>query len=164
MQRMGATAALALAVAGSVAAPCRAQQARSVAVLAFHHAEAFGQDTATAERLRTEIPGLLAAELGRQPGLTAADHSADGSGPGGRIDAATAARLAKQAGARYAVTGNYLDHFGRFRLNAEIIDAESGTIVKVVSNDDRSLQRREELPRIVKLEAARIAEVLTGRP
>jgi hypothetical protein len=57
-----------------------------------------------------------------------------------------------------------VDHFGRFRLNVEIVDGESGAIVKVVSNDDRALQRREDLQRIVQMEAARIAELLTARP
>jgi TolB-like protein len=161
MRKQGAAVVITLALAGSVpAASLRAQQPTTVVVLAFQNAGTFGQDEAAAERLRAQLPALFAAELARQSGFRAIDRSAEALGPGGHVDAPTAARVAKQAGARYAVTGDFLDHFGRFRLNAEIVDAASGTIIKVVSNDDRTMQRREDLPRIVRIEAARIAEAL----
>jgi TolB-like protein len=134
----------------------------SVAVLAFQDAGAFGQDEAATERLRTQLPAQLVAALGQQPGIVAIDRSGQSVGADGHVDAAGAARLARQAGARYAVTGNFLDHFGRFRLNCEIVDAENGRIIKVITNEDPALQRRDRLPQIVQMEAARIADVLRG--
>jgi TolB-like protein len=164
MRQHGAAAVIILALAGSVAAaPLSAQQAGTVVVLAFQNAGSFGRDEDAIERLRTGLPALFAAELGRQSGITAVDRSGEAAGPDGHVDAPTAARVAQRAGARYAVTGNFIDHFGRFRLNAEIVDAESGMIIKVISNDDRGMQRREDLPRIVQMEAVRIAELLRQR-
>jgi TolB-like protein len=154
---------MAAVLLSGVTDPAWAQQPRKVAVLAFENAGSFGQDTAAAERLRLQLPALFASELGRHPGLTVVDRSTAGD-RAGHVDVARAVQHARDAGARYAVTGNFVDHFGRFRLNVEIVDGESGAIVKVVSNDDRALQRREDLQRIVQMEAARIAELLTARP
>jgi hypothetical protein len=67
----------------------------------------------------------------------------------GRLDAATAARVGKAAGARYAVTGSFADFYGRFRLDARIIDVPSGEILRVVSNTDPQFQNRSDLYRIV---------------
>jgi TolB-like protein len=161
MRQHETAAVLTLALAGSIAAaPLSAQQSVSVAVLAFQNAGVFGQDEHAVEQLRTQLPAQFVAELGRQKGITATDRSSSSAGTDGRVDAAEAASFAQQASARYAVTGNFLDHFGRFRLNAEIVDAESGQIIKVITNEDPALQRRDKLAQIVQLEAARIAEVL----
>jgi hypothetical protein len=54
-----------------------------------------------------------------------------------------------QAGARYAVTGNFADFYGKFRLDARVVDVGSGQILKVVSNNDPALQDRADLARIV---------------
>jgi tetratricopeptide (TPR) repeat protein len=72
------------------------------------------------------------------------------------VDAATAARVGKQVGARYAVTGNFADFYGKFRLDARIVDTESGQILKVVSNNDPKLQDRADLYRIVQLVAHKV--------
>src|SRR5439155_5542005 len=68
-----------------------------------------------------------------------------------RIDAASATQVAKAAGARYAVTGSFADFYGKFRINARVVDAQTGEILKVVSNDDPKLQERAQLGAILQL-------------
>ena len=77
------------------------------------------------------------------------------------LDAGTAARVAGELGAQYAVTGSFVDHFGRLRVNAQLVDVRRGAIVRAFTNDDPSLQRREDLPEIVHLQAERIAQAVT---
>jgi hypothetical protein len=83
-------------------------------------------------------------------------------GPNARVDAATAAKVGKEVGARYAVTGNFADFYGRFRLDARIVDTETGEIVKVVSNNDPALQDRANLFRIIQMVAHRVLQQTTG--
>ena len=73
-----------------------------------------------------------------------------------RIDATSATEVAKAAGARYAVTGSFADFYGKFRINARVVDAESGEILKVVTNDDPKLQDRAQLAAIVQLVGDRV--------
>ena len=86
-----------------------------------------------------------------------------GLGPNARVDAATAAKVGKQVGARYAVTGNFADFYGKFRLDARIVDSDNGQIVKVVSNDDPRLQDRADLFRIIQMVAHRVLAEATGQ-
>jgi TolB-like protein len=77
-------------------------------------------------------------------------------GPNARVDAATAAKIGQQLGARYAVTGHFADFYGKFRLDARIVDTENGQIVKVVSNDDPKYQDRADLFRLIQMVAHRV--------
>ena len=80
---------------------------------------------------------------------------------------ATAARIGKEAGARYAITGSFADFYGKFRLEARIVDTESGQILKVVTNNDPQLQDRTQLYRIVETVAHKVlaeAYPAAGRP
>jgi hypothetical protein len=76
--------------------------------------------------------------------------------PTQHVDAATAAQVAKAATARYAVTGSFADFYGKFRINARLVDAESGQIIKVVSNDDPKLQDRAQLAVIIQTVAQKL--------
>lgn len=155
----GALAALAMA------APLAAQEARvSFAVLPFENSGSYGQDKESFAGLELGIPATIAASLAEHPGARVVDPSAlrqtlrakqaEGNR---RIDAGTAAEVAKAAGARYVVTGSFADFYGKFRINARVVDAQSGEILKVVSNDDPKLQDRAQLGAIVQLVADRIA-------
>ena len=77
-----------------------------------------------------------------------------------RIDAASATQVAKAAGARYVVTGSFADFYGKFRINARVVDGESGEIVKVVSNEDPKLQDRAQLAAILQLVSERIVHAI----
>jgi TolB-like protein len=129
-----------------------------VAILPFEDRGSYGQDKEVFRALELGIPATIAAELSGHSELRLAEPNRVArllenrrTSPLGRLDAATAARIGKEAGARYAITGTFADFYGKFRLEARIVDTESGQILKVVSNQDPSLQDRSNLYRIVQL-------------
>ena len=141
----------------------------TVAVFRFGNAGAYGDSRDTTEARRLRIGTMLASELEMQPGIrsiyprqTWAAVGRDSAGGSRRIDAATAARVARELGAQYAVTGSFVDHFGRLRVNAQLVDVRRGAIVRVFTNSDPALQRREDLPEIVRTQAERIARAVTN--
>ena len=140
-----------------------AQAPVTMAVLPFEDRGSYGQDKEVFRALELGIPALLVAELAKHPGVRLADRGrvaaavkAEKLGPDARVDAATAARVGTQAGARYAITGNFADFYGKFRLDARVVDVGSGQILKVVSNNDPALQDRADLARIVQDLAAKV--------
>jgi TolB-like protein len=148
---------------GVVVSLAAAQAPVTMAVLPFEDRGSYGQDKEVFRALELGIPALLVAELAKHPGLRLADRGrvaaavkAENLGPDARVDAATAARVGTQAGARYAVTGNFADFYGKFRLDARVVDVGSGQILKVVSNNDPALQDRADLARIVQDLAAKV--------
>jgi TolB-like protein len=141
-----------------------------IAILPFEDRGSYGQDKQVFRALAVGIPATLAGELSRNPRVRLADRGRVGQavvgqnlGPNARIDAATAAKVASQVGARYAVTGNFADFYGKFRIDARIVDAGNGQILKVVSNDDPALQDRADLSRIIQALAGKIV-VAVGLP
>jgi TolB-like protein len=140
----------------ALAPPARAQNGRPVfAVLPFENAGSYGQDKEVFQALELGIPASIGSALASHPGVTVADAGkvrqalqSQGLGPNQHIDASTAAQVAKAVGARYTVTGSFADFYGKFRINARLVDAQSGKIVKVVSNDDPKLQDRARLSAI----------------
>jgi TolB-like protein len=129
-----------------------------IAVLPFEDRGSYGQNKEVFRALALGIPATIASELRGHRELRLADRGriaqalkSENLGPNARVDAATAARVAKQVGARYAVTGNFADFYGKFRLDARIVDAENGQILKVVSNNDPKLQDRADLYRIIQI-------------
>jgi TolB-like protein len=151
--------------AGSVAA----QRPVVIAVLPFEDRGSYGQDKEVFRALELGIPATLIAELSAHPQLRPADRGKvaqslrnQGIGPNARVDAATAAKVGKDVGARYAISGNFSDFYGKFRLDARIVDTETGQIVKVVSNDDPTLQDRDDLYRSIQLIAHQVLAE-TGR-
>ncbi|HET6797797.1 MAG TPA: hypothetical protein VFH40_11605 [Gemmatimonadales bacterium] len=137
----------------------------TIAVLPFGDRGSYGQDKEVFRALTLGIPATLVSELSGHPTLRLAETSRilralqNEQSSNSRIDAATAARVGKQVGARYAVTGNFADFYGRFHLDARVVDTESGQILKVVSNDDPKLQERADLYRIIQGVAHRVLEV-----
>jgi TolB-like protein len=147
-----------LALAGiGLASPLHAQDARpGFAVLPFENGGSYGQDKEVFQSLELGIPATVSAALTSHPGVQVVDPTrvrqalkSQALGPTQRIDAATAGQVAKGVGARYAVAGSFVDFYGKFRINARLVDAESGQIVKVVSNDDPKLQDRAQLGSII---------------
>jgi TolB-like protein len=129
-----------------------------IAILPFEDRGSYGQDKEVFRALRLGIPATIAQELSGHPELRLADPQrvaralkSQNLDAGGRLDAATAARVGKDAGARYAISGNFADFYGKFSLDARVVDVETGQIVKVVTNDDPGLQDRANLYRIVQM-------------
>jgi TolB-like protein len=139
---------LTLIFGGVLAVRSAAAQGTAIAVLPFENGGSYGQDKENFEALEVGIQAALIAELSRNAGARVVARQ-DVKPGAARADAAGAARAGKAAGARYAVFGNFIDHYGRFRLNARVVDAESGEIIRVVSNDDAGLQDRRELQLIL---------------
>ena len=155
----------ALVTLASMAAPLGAQQV--VAVLPFENTGSYGQDKENFDALEIGLPAVLGATLAAHPGIRVVDRAAlraamERSQVGGarRIDAASATQVAKAAGARYVVTGSFADFYGKFRINARVVDGESGEIVKVVSNEDPKLQDRAQLAAILQLVSERVVQAI----
>jgi TolB-like protein len=157
--------------ATALAWPLQAQEARSgLAVLPFENTGSYGQDKEVFEALQLGIPAMLSSALAAHPGLRVADASrvrqeldAQHVRSEERVDAATAGRVGKAVGMRYSVTGSFADFYGRFRINARVVDTQTGEIVKVVSNDDAKLQDRAQLGLIIRAVSEKIVAA-TGLP
>jgi len=163
---LGATRAAAVAAAIlALVDPLPAQEGRTAAfaVLPFENSGSYGQDKEVFQALELEIPTMCASALAQHPNARVVDQARVrqalqtlGLGRTPRVDAATAAKLGKSVGARYVVTGSFADFYGRLRINARVVDAETAEIVKVVSNDDPKLQDRAQLPAIVQTVSEKI--------
>lgn len=128
----------------------------AIAVLPFEDRGSYGQDKEVFRALELGIPAVLATELRKHPGVRLTDRArlgralkSENLGTDARVDAITAARVGGESGARYAVTGNFADFYGKFRIDARLVEVGSGRILKVVSNNDPNLQDRAELSRII---------------
>ena len=159
----------ALMTAAVITAPLDAQQV--VAVLPFENTGSYGQDKENFDALEVGLPAMLGASLAGHPGIRVVERAALRAAmeqgqvsTTRRIDAASSTQVAKAAGARYVVTGSFADFYGKFRINARVVDAQTGQILKVVSNDDPKLQDRAQLAAILQLVAGRIVAALGLSP
>jgi TolB-like protein len=159
-----------LLLLASTQAVAQEKPAGRFAVLPLENSGSYGQDKEVFEALELGLAAMLARALDRAPGADAVPQErvaeairSHAAGPSRRIDAASAAQVAKGLGARWAVTGTFADFYGKFRLNARLVDAESGQIVKVISNDDPKQQDRAQLAGIVQAAADRLI-VAAGLP
>lgn len=148
------TARLMILLGVAAAAPLSAQGAvPTVVALTFENGGSYGLDSLDFSGLGRAIPAALTTELARNPGIRIVDRSEaqrivdrDGLSRGGRVDAASAARVGKQLGAGFVVTGTFVDYYGRVRIDARLIDTGKGTILEVVSSGQRP---RAELPQMI---------------
>lgn len=154
-----------------IAVELPAQSPVVIAILPFEDRGSYGQDKEVFRAFRLGIPTTIAGELSGHPELRLADPQRVARAlnrlnldANGRLDATTAARVGKDSGARYAITGNFADFYGKFRLDARIVDAESGQIVKVVTNDDPKLQDRDDLYRIVQTVGHKVLAAASTSP
>ncbi len=171
--KLGHRLGCAMALAAAVPAGDASAQGRQtvIAILPFQDRGSYGQEKEIFRALQLGIPATIAAELSGHSELRLADpgrvnHALETQklGSDSRIDAATAARIGKEAGARYAITGNFADFYGKFRLDARIVDTETGQILKVVSNNDPGLQDRANLYRIVQTVGHKVLAVASPAP
>jgi len=124
-------------------------------VLPFENGGSYGQDKENFEALQKGIPAMLISELSKNPAARLVDRSQTQEilkeqdlGKEGRVDANTAAKVGKIVGARYVIMGSFIDFYGKFRVDARIVNVETSEIMKVVTNDP-SLQKREDLFKII---------------
>lgn len=135
----------------ALASPLAAQDSRpGIAVLPFENGGSYGKDKEDFDALRKGIAATLIYELARNPGARLVEREQtqrlldeQGLGVAERVDAATAAKVGKLVGARYMITGSFIDLYGDFRVDARIIDVETGEIMKVVRSDPKLHDRRD---------------------
>lgn len=169
---MKGSALLTMVVTVVSAGPALAQADQVViAILPFEDRGSYGQDKEVFRALRLGLPARLATELSRSPRVRLADPArvsqavqAQNLGSNARVDAATASKVGRETGSRYVVTGNFADFYGKFRVDARIIDAETGQILKVVSNNDPALQDRADLSHIIATLASKILQAINLPP
>ena len=157
--RRRALLALSLATVAALP-PLAGQDTRpGIAVLPFENGGSYGQDKENFEALQKGIPGMLISELSQNPAARVVDRDGIESmlaeqnlAKDGRVDAATAARIGKLVGARYMIMGSFVDLYGRFRMDARIVNVETSEIVKVVKSDGK----REDLFKLIQTLAEKL--------
>lgn len=107
----------------------------TVAVLAFDYG---GKDPAfeplregLAQMLIADVPSFVNVNVVERVRLKALIEEQK-LGRSGRVDSSTAARLGKLLGARFLVLGNYFDLAQSMRIDARIVEVETGKIVRAV--------------------------------
>jgi TolB-like protein len=143
-----------------VPAPARAQDTRpGIAVLPFDNSGSFGQDKENFDALQKGIAGMLISELAANPAARVVEREQIQSlldeqhlGASGQVDPQTAARIGKLVGARYIITGIFVDFYGDFRVDLRLVNTETSEIIKVES--DR--MQRDHLFDIIRSLATRL--------
>jgi TolB-like protein len=128
---------LAFAVLLAPAAAAAQDSRPGIAVLPFTNGGSYGLAKEDLDALQVGVQELLITELAQNPALRVVDRSRIREivaeidlGASGRVDAQTAARVGRLVGARYVVTGVFVDLNGDFRMDARIVDGETSEIVK----------------------------------
>ena len=132
-----------LAPAGAgLSAQERGQDTRpGIAVLPFDNSGSYGQDKENFEALEKGIAGMMISELAANPSARVVEReqiekliAEQNLGASGKVSSETAAKVGKLVGARYVITGAFIDFYGDFRLDARMINVETSEIVKVESD------------------------------
>lgn len=158
---MGRLALVTLLLAGAASAlPAQASPV-TIAVLPFRDGGSYGQDRESFDALEVAIPALLRDLLGSDGSRMTSRAAIAAALPdsGERLDAAQAADAGRRLGARYVVTGSFMDHYGRFRIDARVVDVGRAAIIAVVSNDP-ALQDRRQLFDMIRTVAQGVAREL----
>ncbi len=142
---MGRIALLALALAGSVRIAAAQAPPVAIAILPFTDGGSYGQDRESFEALAVAIPALMARALASSSIQLVPRETVIDAMPASerRLDIAETAELGRQLRVRYVITGAFIDHYGRFRIDARVVDAERRAIVGVVSNAPALQDRRQ---------------------
>jgi len=120
----------------------RGQDTRpGIAVLPFDNSGSYGQDKENFEALEKGIAGMMISELAANPSARVVEReqieklvAEQNLGASGKVSPETAAKVGKLVGARYVITGAFIDFYGDFRLDARMINVETSEIVKVESD------------------------------
>lgn len=160
---MFAFAALVLAAqpAATMAQAAAAQDTRpGVAVIPFDNGGSFGQSKENLEALQIGLAQTLATELAVNPGLRVVDRQTiqrliaeQDLGASGRVDAATAAKIGKIVGAKYMISGSFIDMNGNFQLSVHMINVETTEIF----NPQKINDKRDNLFTIISQMATKLS-------
>jgi TolB-like protein len=150
---------LAVLTVGMVAV-AQAQDTRpGIAVLPFHNGGSYGQEQENFDALQRGIAGMLISELQINPAARVVERERvqqlldeQKLAESGNVDPQTAARIGRLVGARYVVTGQFIDFYGDFRLDARLVNVETSEIVKTVKEQ----MRRDHLFDLIRNTAERL--------
>jgi TolB-like protein len=145
---------------GGLGAQARSQETRpGLAVFPFDNGGSYGQEKDNFDALQKGIAGLMISDLANTAAVRVVEREElqklldeQNLGASGRVDPQTAAKIGKLVGARYVVTGVFIDFYGDFRLDARLINVETGEILKVES--DR--MQRDRLFDLIRTVAAKL--------
>lgn len=139
----------ALALAAGLAAPqavlAQGQDTRpGIAVMPFENGGSYGQDKEVFDALQVGMQQMLITEFAQNSQLRVVERgrikdllAEQDLGAGGRVDPNTAAKIGKLVGAKYMVMGGFLDLYGDMRIDARIVNVETGELVKTVKEQDK---------------------------
>src|SRR5438552_6957322 len=136
------TAVLVWPTVGGLGGQAHGQDTRpAIAVFPFDNGGSYGQDKDNFDALQKGIAGLMISDLAAGAAVRVVERDElqklldeQNLGAAGRVDPQTAAKIGKLVGARYVVTGAFIDFYGDFRLDARPITVETSEIVKVESD------------------------------
>lgn len=134
-----------LAVALAAPLAVLAQDSRpGIAVFPFENGGSYGQDKENFDALQVGLQQMLITEFAQNTQLRIVERgrikdllAEQDLGAAGRVDANTAARIGKLIGARYVILGGFIDFYGDFRIDARIVNVETGELVKVEKASDK---------------------------
>ncbi len=159
MRSRSIVALLALALAWPLVAAGAQDTRPGIAVLPFHNGGSYGQDKENFDALEKGIAGMMISELAANPSARVVERDQiqrlleeQRLGASGQVDAQTAARIGKLVGARYVITGQFIDFYGDFRLDARIVSVETSQILTVVKEQ----MRRDHLFDIIRNASQRL--------
>jgi TolB-like protein len=133
-----------IAALSALAAPrsAAAQQAGpdtrpGIAVFPFNYGGSFGARREDLAPLEVGIQQMLMTEFAQNPSLRIVERSRlreildeQGLVTSGQVDPSTAARIGRLVGARYVITGGFVDNNGDFRLDGRIVDVETSEVMR----------------------------------
>jgi TolB-like protein len=115
-----------------------------IAVFPFTNGGSYGLAKEDLDALSVGIQQMLLTELEQNSALRIIERSRmrevlaeQDLAASGRVDAETAAKVGKALGARYAITGVFIDLNGNFRMDGRIVDVETTEILKTAQVQDR---------------------------
>jgi TolB-like protein len=141
--------ALALVAGLVVPSAAAAQDTRpGVGIMSFENGGSYGQDAEDFAALEVGLQQMLIGDMAGNSGMRLVERgrlqellSEQDLGAAGRVDASTAAQIGRLVGARYMIMGSFVDWYGDFRLDARVVNVETGEIMKT----DRARGQREDI-------------------
>lgn len=138
-----------------------------LAVFPFTNGGSFGENAEDLDALEVGVQQMLLTELSQNPELRVVERSQlraildeQDLVKEGAVDPNTAARIGRLVGARYIVTGVFIDIGGNFRMDGRIVDVETGEIMRTVEVMDQ----RENLYQMLVDLSSRIMEGISLPP
>src|SRR3989442_3105498 len=113
------------------------------------------------------MAAMIISELAATPGARVVERGGlqrllgeQKLGAVGGVDDATATRIGKLIGARYVVTGTFIDFYGDFRVDLHLVNVETSELMKV----EKENMRRDHLFDIIRNVWQRLMKDASLRP